>query len=864
MVLILRNVKKAFVLLFALAIYSNVFAQAEERQERIDVKISNFHYTGTAVEFTLKMKAGAGYVPNSPANGRWGALNIYIEIYPEAGVLLDTENATNDAVALNNFDIIFASTVYTNNPGGLVPGTVPFGINLSRTWTGANDITNEYGVAANYRIPLKPGSTAPTSATRMVIRERINDLGGDWNTVFASLWSNQRDAQPHSGPIKSEKPAYHIETGCPTQALWIGGVDGDWFDSDNWVNPLVAADPLPALGMVPGSCTKVFIPGSGYRGQHLGNVNPIRNFPVLTSTNAKCNEIVFFQGGQVGRIDLLTYEKARVQLSFPWDGNSWTLAMSHNTAPDYYFNFAKGYSADDLTPGSWHMLSMPLQGVVSGDLAYGGYPFTFMRKFDVMRTGNGRFEEGEWSTSYTETDEGLGAGEGFAYFVYSRAQAFSNGGLSYFNNDSENKAGAPYGLDVTAGVIELPTYDNAIALRSHRMQEYNPATKVSTFHEVGHNEAYLGRFTGEVASTKTRSDNDTKFMRGSDPSYISYSIRTNPNYVLVGNPYMSALDFDAFADLNWGTALTGINRDYQIWNGSSFDSYVSGGVSTAGMTKYIPPMQGFFIKTRNSGSPIQSTANVIFYPEVMSTVVPFSQRANVKLRNTDEEQDIIRLSTQHGDKTSRAVIALKADATPGFVNDEDVTKLFSSAAGYPDVPEVYTLADGTALSINFVNNTSVTIPIGIRVPASGTTTLTLTGMNGYAAEKIEFVDAVTGEVTDITGRNNFEITFANEQSGYQDGRFSLRIARSTTGWEDATIAEAGIQIYKSEEAIQVVSSPGDPIKQVRIYDLQGRMLYSNTDVNTDVYSVTEQFAAEQILVVQAVTEKNTESAKIKN
>ena len=889
-----KRVKQSIVFVFAMVFCSNVFADDDPgtnvRDEIINAKISNFRYNVAedAVGFTLSLKAGNGYIPNNDVNGLWSNLDIYLDIYPEAGVLLDTENATNDAYDISPY-LNNSATRGSNNPvHGLIPGTVPFGISLGRNMHGPDDITNDYQVIANYRIPLKENSVIPTSATYIYFRDRTSGLWS--NPLAASSWSNHAILTPsYSGAVSSEEENYYIEE-CPPQAIWTGVVDSDWFKPGNWANPLENVDPLPPLGAVPGSCTKVFIPGSGFRGSNLEIVNPIAHFPILTSTGAECEEIIFFHGGQIGRIDLLQYERARVQLSWDGGGVPSAIARNHNTAPGYYYNFAKGYSAEGLTPGAWHMLTMPLQEIVSGDFAYGGSPFTFVRKFDALGMGldfntfdaidifGTQYTEVRWSAPYTNTNEGFLPGEAFAFYVYSQddSDLLANG-LPYTRNDGYNKAGAPYGLGVTLGIMQFPTYDDEITLRSHRVQEYNSETKESTFYDVSTNENSMGSLMG-VSSTKDRNESGEYKLTSDLNTFVNdwgtVEIKNGElncfimgdEYILVGNPYMSALDFDAFCTKNYGTPSIipglesdGIKKEYQIWTGTTFESYANG-VSAGSLTRHIPPLQGFFIKTRTS-----SPVSAVFNPTTMSTVVPLSERNNVKLRSAsaDNEQNIIRISTQHGDKSSRAVIAQWADATPGYVDDEDVTKLFSSYIEFPDVPEVYTLADGTALSINFLNDASTIIPIGIRIPESGETTLTLTGMINYVAEKIEFVDSQKDEVIDITGREDFSITFANEKSGYQSERFYLRITQSTTGL-GATAVQSGIQIYRSGKAIQVVSSPNDQIKQIRVYDMQGRLLYNNTDVNTSIYQVTDRFESQRILLVQVVTEKNTHSVKLKN
>ena len=177
------------------------------------------------------------------------------------------------------------------------------------------------------------------------------------------------------------------------------------------------------------------------------------------------------------------------------------------------------------------------------------------------------------------------------------------------------------------------------------------------------------------------------------------------------------------------------------------------------------------------------------------------------------------------------------------------------------VPEVYTLVGDIALTRNSIDNVSANISIGIRVPASGTTTLRLTGMNNYNAEKIELVDGLTQmTIADVTNSSSFEHLFDNGNGGYQNGRFYLRIAQGSTGI-DKPIDET-IQAYEANEVIHIISSPNDLIKQIYIYDIQGHILYNNTSINTDIYQVKAPFESQQILIVKVATENNTENVKL--
>ena len=652
----------------------------------------------------------------------------------------------------------------------------------------------------------------------------------------------------------------HLEPNYPEQAIWFGFADNDWFNLDNWANPADAD--LSTLEAAPGSRTKVFIPGLDYRGSQLNQDNPIKNFPILNEAQLpECDEITFFQGGQIGRIDLLKYNKAHVQLNFPADEATTGIPFNN---PDQFYNFAKGYSTHELAAGRWHMLSMPIKGVVSGDFGYGGFPMTFMRKFDVLADGTGRFSEGDWSTSYTETTEPLNPGEGFIFYMYRKGTNFGE----IYNADNGNSidprtgsthsiSGQPnYGLLQTASIIEFPTYDNPAKLNSHRIQKYE--SDKSTFYNIAVDETYRGAILDSY-SEKTRSNEDFKLIT-EDFSYFAYAADRE---VLLGNPYISALDFNQFYQSHRTGATPRINNYYKIWDGEQFLTFdcenqtVIGGGETIPFTQYIAPMQSFIVKGSN---PDNSQFN--FTAETLSTVTPGNTSA--QLRSNTNPNNCIRISAANQYTTTDAVIRQTKESSITYKEGEDISKLFSPSRSHSYVPEIYTQAGETALTLNSINNVSANIPIGVRLPASGTTTLKLTGMNNYNAGKIELIDGATQTtIADITNSSHFEHTFNNEAGGYQNGRFYLRITQSTTGIENNP-TNKNIQVYEANKTIHVTSSPNDLIRQIRIYDIQGRTLYNNTSINTDIYQVKVPFEGQQILIIHITTENNVRRKPIKN
>ena len=850
----IKNAKKFVALFVAMLFCGSMFGQ----QQFVDLHLSNVHVSGGNLNFTVKLKAGANYGTD---DWRITTSNIFIDVVDQHGSPAIYFNP-HQGVTLTTFP---ERSVFSNLAWKVMSSSgadYRLGLTLTKTWytNPVYTIDDEYMIVANYSVPYASGNPVGAFLKITSFSEPHPD-----ETMWHALEPNGTVHNYNEYNV-SKPTGYPIESGCPTQALWTGTVDSDWLDTDNWVNPVDGTS-----SGIPCATTNVYISGTA------------PHYPMLTGNNRNtsgvaCNEIVFFQGGQVGRMDLLRYNKARVQLNLQSPGQS-----GSDDFVNEYYKYAYKRSSAPLAYGQWHMLSVPMQNVFSGDLGYGGYPMTFMRKFNVNKLDTGNFaEESDWSESYVATNEPLTESSsrvsgGFAFYAYAPTSSF---GCVYEDGTAPGVTGATgYGLGQTSGILEIPTYDKGDNLNSHRIQTYIGNT--STFYDVSTSEG--GQILGSNKTVTRNATNDFRFIwdNGNPVSIptagLSYAISDDGDerYILLGNPFMSALDFDAFYARNGSSGnLELVENAYKIWDGTEFITYNCATQTATGsesgspkpFTKYIAPMQGFFVKVNgwNGG--------VNFLKE-MSVVTS----GTIQLRNASEvkETNIIRLSAynQSGLKTN-ALIGQLNNASAGYNKGEDITKLFSPYKSvskdkegkeiiyYSPTPEIYTLAGETALSMNYVGESGAIVPIGIRVAPSGSTTLRLTGMNNYNATKIELLDNNGQFLADITEEDSFEYEFNNGEAGYQNGRFYLRIAESATGI--GNVEAKGIQVYKANEAIQVVSSPNDLIKQIRIYDVQGQMLYSKTDVVMDIYSVKEQFDKQQVLIVQVVTEKKTVSVKIKN
>jgi len=635
-------------------------------------------------------------------------------------------------------------------------------------------------------------------------------------------------------------------------------------DKNNWNN---AANWMPAV--VPSSCNNVFIPGNS------------SHYPNLTS-GAVCNNIYFMQGGELGRPDFLTYKRAYVQFNFDLKQSTQQksedkdLVLKSTNIWDRML-FSAEVSAAPIKRERWYMLSSPLKGVVTGDLGFGGFPLTFLKKFGPVKKENINYPVGEWTTSYTSMTEPVASDgtSGFAFYMYGydlSGNAQSNLGciesgsfddlndLTYLPN---SRNGKDYGIKNTNGILELPFFADSTNLYAHRTQVYNQSLNKSTFYAIDGGTQDMANFnmlTG-TSVTHLREANDGNYRFAPEISdagnwkfqkIINYPINglKNGDEFLAGNPYMSSIDVVEFCKDN----ILSIDPEFKIWNGTTFDSY-SVDITTATVTstisgnlRYIAPLQGFLLTYKNG--------NVRFDVTKISTVRPANSTSNLRNGREMEDKNILRIEAKNDFAASHALIGSDESKNNDFIRGEDVRKLFSP---YDYVPEIYSLAGETPVDINFINNRGeISIPLGIKTNRTGEIQLTFTGMDSYLkTSKIEFIDALENFTTDLTGMPSYTYTFNHTKTGIQNGRFSLRFGNLLTALPNVVISD-DLNIYGDSKGIFVVSS--EAVQKLEIYDLSGKKVYENS--SGAKYYPLQGRSNNSPLIVKVATNNRVKTVKI--
>jgi hypothetical protein len=184
---------------------------------------------------------------------------------------------------------------------------------------------------------------------------------------------------------------------------------------------------------------------------------------------------------------------------------------------------------------------------------------------------------------------------------------------------------------------------------------------------------------------------------------------TFTGFNLVGNPYPSAIDWEAAAGWDRSALVNDGGYSYWVWNdsgGGNYGVYITGGTGTNGVSQYIAPMQGFWVEADANGSLIMDNE---------------ARTHATQLWLKDEPSDILRLSAT-GDANTYSdevvfVFGKQSDAGGAI-------KMFSIL---PDAPGLYSPKNGKNYSISFLTTTDEhsSVPVAFKPGVDGLYTLSL-------------------------------------------------------------------------------------------------------------------------------------------
>jgi len=311
---------------------------------------------------------------------------------------------------------------------------------------------------------------------------------------------------------------------------------------------------------------------------------------------------------------------------------------------------------------------------------------------------------------------------------------------------------------------------------------------------------------------------------------------------LVSNPYPSAIDWDLVWD-NVGNS--NMEPTVYINYGNVAATYnTSSGVETNSMNAegVIPAMQGFFVLA-NGASPALSFED--------ADRVHHEQKF---FKDGSSIPNLLRLRVVSGENSDETVVHFvdHEAASVAFDGMWDAHKIMGNDES---APQIFTLEQqGLPVAVNCMNNAdaeNLVVPLGFRAQA-GSYTIERPEFTFGNGASVHLMDNQTGQLVDLAVENSYAFSHAG---GLVDDRFSLLFAPIVTDVEQVGTANARVYAHGQSLFVQVPAAAA----QVRVFDLQGRMV-SSFLVNSAELQQVEMDAAAGSYIVQVQDQQGAVSS----
>ncbi|MES1181399.1 MAG: hypothetical protein ABUL44_01250, partial [Flavobacterium sp.] len=183
----------------------------------------------------------------------------------------------------------------------------------------------------------------------------------------------------------------------------------------------------------------------------------------------------------------------------------------------------------------------------------------------------------------------------------------------------------------------------------------------------------------------------------------------------------------------------------------------------------------------------------------------------------------------------------------GATNEKDL--LYDGEQMSVGTVSIYTILGNTNLSIQGrslpFSNADI-VPIGYSSIISGSLTIRLAELDGlFAHQDVYLLDKVANIYHNLKASDyNFITT-----SGTFNDRFELRYVDQTLDTEPITAANPNVKINKVQHQL-MVSCTSASIAKVEVYDLLGKLLFIEKDINSNVFQTELKDLATQLGLVR--------------
>jgi len=394
------------------------------------------------------------------------------------------------------------------------------------------------------------------------------------------------------------------------------------------------------------------------------------------------------------------------------------------------------------------------------------------------------------------TGSGVSSASGRHYYITPTTSAATSGvfnaaGVTRLWSHSEVAEAGASGNG--SGYTEITVNSTALA----RMRGY--VTRLGADEAIG--------FTGGVFNTGNQN------LTGLTRTGTSNSKR---GYHLVGNPYPSFVSWDL-------VHAASTNMESTIWyrtnlsNEMVFATYnAAGGVGTNGANGLIHPAQGFWVRVLADGQ----TGSLSF------TNAMRSHQAGQTFR--DDVNELVRLHISKNNSADETVVYLNGQAQNGLDSYDSRKQMEANSR-----VQLWSMVGSDRLAINGMGDpiAQPTVPLGVRIPATGTYHLKASELTIDGAAWLE--DTRTGQFIDLHETSEYQ--FHATVGTYQD-RFRLHLSSVSPAYLIAGIEgheTSQVSVFTNGNDLHVRLPEGGNAARVTVVDITGRAVHDAQALGTE-------------------------------
>lgn len=485
---------------------------------------------------------------------------------------------------------------------------------------------------------------------------------------------------------------------------------------------------------------------------------------------------------------------------------------------------------------------------------------SYLQRLTYKPMGNSKANvavKGTWSGVYNDHTVPF-SGSGFSVMPINNLK----GGLDTPNTDT------PWGHndDSVPTLFRLPKDDYYYDIWDWT-KKYQVSARVRVFVEDGRE--WPASITGKTAENTVSLPNRGRLRSDElapSTSATEYTVtlknegKGGVGFFLVANPFISGLDMEKFFTENATVVepyyltltneedaalpdatltddyVTKYNRSW-TWTDMGFRGIKDSNNEFQGKN-IIPARYAFFVKSLN---PTTNELTLKFTTDMMTTgrevPAPSPEPSPAPRRH-------LSIYAERDGNWSEARVEVGDDASNLFKEAEDLETFVVDQIS-SDIPVVYTLTGRLATSINRLHDFKV-LPIGIESNSTEPAILTFEGVENVG-EGLQLYDAFLQTLTPLKSGVKVRVP------GSTQNRFFI-----VTEMTESAKAECDIQIQPHAVGAKVISTSGEPLTHVWVYDMGGRLIFEDNPGFAD-YTIELQ---KGVYVIKATNGESQNTKKI--